>query len=121
MRTSLLAGLSLALAAALAVLVSSALDLQIESVALLGAAAGAVLALVPDTSPLARLGGALSPSPPRRRRDGSGTSQRGFLRWAGAEPADPEPTPCPGRVGRRAGGGLAGRCDGGRWVHARHR
>jgi hypothetical protein len=59
MRTSLLAGLSLALTTALAVLVSSWFDLQIESVALLGAAAGAVLALVPDTTPLARLGGAL--------------------------------------------------------------
>ncbi len=59
MRTSSLAGLSLALTTALAVLVSSWFDLQIESVALLGAAAGAVLALVPDTTPLARLGGAL--------------------------------------------------------------
>ena len=59
MRTSLLAGLSLALTTAVAVLVSSWSDLQIESVALLGAAAGAVLALVPDTTPLARLGGAL--------------------------------------------------------------
>jgi hypothetical protein len=59
MRTSLLAGLSLALMAAVAVIVSSAFDLQIESVVLLGAAAGAVLALVPDTTPLARFGGAL--------------------------------------------------------------
>ena len=59
MRTSLLVGLSLALTAAVAVLVSSVFDLQIESVALLGAAVGAVVALVPDTTPLARLGGAL--------------------------------------------------------------
>lgn len=59
MRTSLLVGLSLALTAALAVLASSWFDLQIESVALLGAATGAALALVPDTTPLARLGGAL--------------------------------------------------------------
>lgn len=59
MRTSLLVGLSLALTAALAVLVSPVLDLQIESVALLGAAVGAVVALVPDTTPLARLVGAL--------------------------------------------------------------
>ena len=59
MRTSLLAGLGLALTAALAVVVSSLFDLQIESVVLLGAAAGAVVALVPDTTPLARMGGAL--------------------------------------------------------------
>lgn len=59
MRTSLLVGLSLALTAAVAVVVSSLFDLQIESVALLGAATGAVLVLVPDTTPLARLGGAL--------------------------------------------------------------
>ncbi|QIK67221.1 hypothetical protein G7072_13485 [Nocardioides sp. HDW12B] len=59
MRTSLLVGLSLALTAAVAVVVSSLFDLQIESVALLGAATGAVLALVPDTTPLARMGGAL--------------------------------------------------------------
>ncbi len=59
MRTSLLVGLSLALTAAVAVVASSWFDLQIESVALLGAATGAVLALVPDTTPPARLGGAL--------------------------------------------------------------
>jgi hypothetical protein len=59
MRTSLLVGLSLALTAAVAVVVSSLFDLQIESVALLGAATGAALALVPDTTPLARMGGAL--------------------------------------------------------------
>lgn len=59
MRTSLLVGLSLALTAAVAVLVSPVFDLQIESVVLLGAALGAVVALVPDTTPLARLTGAL--------------------------------------------------------------
>ncbi len=59
MRTSLLVGPSLALTAAVAVVVSSLFDLQIESVALLGAATGAALALVPDTTPLARMGGAL--------------------------------------------------------------
>lgn len=59
MRSSLLVGLSLALTAVLAVLVSPLLDLQIESVVLLGAAGGAVVALVPDTTPLARLTGAL--------------------------------------------------------------
>ena len=49
-----------------------------------------------------------------------GGSQRGFLRWAGAEPADPEPTPCPAGVGRRAGRARAGRYGGAGRVH-RHR
>jgi predicted branched-subunit amino acid permease len=57
MRKSVLAGLLLACAAVLVVFVSSALDLELESVALLGAALGAVVALVPDRSPLVRLGG----------------------------------------------------------------
>jgi hypothetical protein len=57
MRATLLAGVTLAVAAVLVVLVSSALDLQLESVALLGAALGAVVALVPDRTPLVRLGG----------------------------------------------------------------
>ena len=57
MRKSLVAGLVLAVAAVLVVLVSSALDLELESVALLGAALGAVVALVPDRTPLVRLGG----------------------------------------------------------------
>ena len=39
------------------VLVGAALDLELESVALLGAALGAVVALVPDRTPLVRLGG----------------------------------------------------------------
>ncbi len=57
MRKTLLAGLLLALAAVVVVWVSAAFGLELESVALLGAALGAVVALVPDRSPLARLGG----------------------------------------------------------------
>ena len=57
MRATLLAGVTLAVAAVLVVLVSSGLDLELESVALLGAALGAVVALVPDRTPLVRLGG----------------------------------------------------------------
>ncbi|WP_459970508.1 hypothetical protein [Nocardioides pyridinolyticus] len=47
----------LAVAAVLVVVVSSAFDLELESVALLGAALGAVVALVPDRSPLLRVAG----------------------------------------------------------------
>ena len=57
MRRTLVAGLVLAVAAVLVVLVSSGLDLELESVALLGGALGAVVALVPDRTPLVRLGG----------------------------------------------------------------
>jgi hypothetical protein len=57
MRATLLAGVTLAVAAVLVVLVSAGLDLELESVALLGAALGAVVALVPDRTPLVRLGG----------------------------------------------------------------
>lgn len=57
MRRSLLAGGVLAVAAVLVVLVSAALDLELESVALLGTALGAVVALVPDRSAGARLAG----------------------------------------------------------------
>jgi hypothetical protein len=57
MRRTLLAGVVLTIAAVLVVIVSSALDLELESVALLGAALGAVVALVPDRGPLARVGG----------------------------------------------------------------
>jgi hypothetical protein len=56
-RNTLYAGAVLALAAMFAVLAGSALDLDLESVALLGAAMGAVIALVPDRTPLTRLGG----------------------------------------------------------------
>ena len=57
MRRNLLAGLCLSVAAGLLVIVGAALDLELESVALLGAALGAVVALVPDRTPLVRLGG----------------------------------------------------------------
>jgi hypothetical protein len=57
MRRNLLAGLCLSAAAGLLVIVGAALDLELESVALLGAALGAVVALVPDRTPLVRLGG----------------------------------------------------------------
>ena len=57
MRRNLLAGLCLALAAGLLVMVGKVLDLDLESVALFGAALGAVVALVPDRTPLVRLGG----------------------------------------------------------------
>lgn len=56
-RNTLYAGAVLALAAMVAVMIGSALDLELESVALLGAAMGAVIALVPDGTPLGRLGG----------------------------------------------------------------
>ena len=57
MRRNLLAGLCLAAAAGLLVIIGAALDLELESVALLGAALGAVVALVPDRTPLVRVGG----------------------------------------------------------------
>jgi hypothetical protein len=56
-RRTLVAGVVLAVAAVVVVLVSSALDLELESVALLGGALGAVVALVPDRTPWVRLGG----------------------------------------------------------------
>lgn len=55
MRKSFLSGLALAIAAVLVVVISSTFDLELESVALLGAALGAVVALVPDRGPGARL------------------------------------------------------------------
>jgi hypothetical protein len=55
MRKTLVAGVVLAVAATLVVLISAALDLGLESVALLGAALGAVVALVPDRSALERV------------------------------------------------------------------
>lgn len=57
MRKSILAGLILAPAAALVMWLSAILDLELESVVLLGAAIGAVVALVPDRGPLARFAG----------------------------------------------------------------
>ena len=57
MRRNFVTGILLAVAAGLVVLVGEALELEVESVALLGVAVGAVLALVPDRSPMVRLGG----------------------------------------------------------------
>ena len=57
MRKNLLTGVVLAVAAGLMVLIGSALELDLESVALLGGALGAIIALVPDRTPLVRLGG----------------------------------------------------------------
>ncbi|HET9858560.1 MAG TPA: hypothetical protein VFQ19_02170 [Nocardioidaceae bacterium] len=57
MRKTLLAGLVLTAAAVLVVVVSAMFDLELESVALLGVALGAVIALVPDRTPAVRLAG----------------------------------------------------------------
>lgn len=60
MRRTLLVGAVLTVAAALVVILSDLLDLKLESAALLGVAIGAVVALVPDRSPLMRLVGFLA-------------------------------------------------------------
>lgn len=57
MPRTLVAGVVLAVAGTLVVLLSAAFDLDLESVALLGAALGAVIALVPDRSALQRVAG----------------------------------------------------------------
>jgi len=57
MRRNLLAGLCLAVAASLLLWGGEALGLKLENVVLLGAALGAVVALVPDRTPLIRVGG----------------------------------------------------------------
>lgn len=57
MRTTLLTGCALIVGGLAAVLVGSALDLELESATLLGVAAGGVVALVPDRSPGIRLAG----------------------------------------------------------------
>ena len=54
MRKTIFAGLLLALAAALVMWLSAIYDLELDSVVLLGAAVGAVVALVPDRTPLFR-------------------------------------------------------------------
>ena len=59
MRTTLLTGLALIVGGLVVILLGSTMDLELESTALMGAAIGAVLALVPDRSPAARLGGFL--------------------------------------------------------------
>ena len=60
MRKELLIGGGLALAAALLILASDWLDLELETVAVLGAGVGAVVALVPSGSALTRLLGFLA-------------------------------------------------------------
>jgi hypothetical protein len=55
MRTTLLTGAALVAAAVLVVTLGAGLELELESTALMGAATGAVVALVPDRSPLARV------------------------------------------------------------------
>jgi hypothetical protein len=60
MRTTLFTGLALVVAGVALVFVSSGLDLELESAALLGIAIGAVLALVPDPSPIAKVGAFLA-------------------------------------------------------------
>jgi hypothetical protein len=57
MRKELFVGLSLSVAALVVVLISGALDLELESTALLGAAMGAVVGLVPDRTASVRLAG----------------------------------------------------------------
>jgi hypothetical protein len=54
MRKTIFAGLVLALAAALVMWLNAILDLELESVVLLGVAVGAVVGLVPDRTPLFR-------------------------------------------------------------------
>ena len=54
MRKTIIAGLVLALAAALVMWLSAMFDLELESFVLLGVAVGAVVALVPDRTPLFR-------------------------------------------------------------------
>lgn len=57
MRKNLLVSLVLAVTAVAVVFVSDWFDLELESVALLGIAIGAVIAIVPDRSPFMRLAG----------------------------------------------------------------
>ena len=57
MRRTLLVGAVLAVVAFLVVIVSNWLDLELDSVAMVGIALGAVVALVPDRSALMRLAG----------------------------------------------------------------
>lgn len=57
MRKTLLVGGVLAVAAFLVVVLSNLFDLELESVTLVGVALGAVIALVPDRTPLMRLAG----------------------------------------------------------------
>ena len=59
MRNTWLVGGVLTLAAILVVVVSDLFDLELQSTVLLGVAVGAIVALVPDRSPLMRLAGFL--------------------------------------------------------------
>ena len=59
MRTTVLTGAVLVVAAVVIVMLSSSFGLDVESVALMGASTGAVIALVPHRSPAARLIGFL--------------------------------------------------------------
>lgn len=59
MHRTILAGLMLVLATGLTVWVGERLDLEVESVALLGIASGAIVALVPDATLARRLSGYL--------------------------------------------------------------
>lgn len=77
MRRTMLVGAVLTVAATLVVLVSDLLDLKLESAALLGVALGAVVALVPDRSPVARLVGFVA---------GFGLAWVGYLLRAGVLP-----------------------------------
>lgn len=77
MRRTVLVGAVLTVAATLVVLLSDLLDLKLESAALLGVALGAVVALVPDRSPLMRLLGFLA---------GFGLAWVGYLLRAGVLP-----------------------------------
>jgi hypothetical protein len=77
MRNTWLVGGVLILAGVLLVVVSDLFDLRLESTALLGVAAGAVVALVPDRSPLERLVGFVA---------GFASAWIGYLLRAGAMP-----------------------------------
>lgn len=57
MRTTLLTGLALIVGGLVVIFLSSSMDLELEGTALMGAAIGAVLALVPDRTPAMRLVG----------------------------------------------------------------
>ena len=60
MRKTLLIGLAVLVAGVLVLMLSSGLDLELESTALMGVAIGAVLALVPDRSAVMRIAGFLA-------------------------------------------------------------
>jgi hypothetical protein len=60
MRTTLLSGAVLTIGSILLIILSSSLALDVETVALMGAGSGAVVALVPHRSPMLRLGGFLA-------------------------------------------------------------